>query len=257
MAYPRLLYIAGFIGLCFQATSAHGWRLEAGQVTTLSTASSPIFTSVSFQETFDATPIVVALPTDQGGDPSALRIRSVTTNGFEVTAVEPTGNDGPHISMNIHYIAIEPGTHRLPDGTQIAAGIHPTASIQSKFLPSSRDLVPFGTTLDAAASVVAAIQSVNSESGAIPSAPSSPFLTVTPLNANASSVELALERSEDISGNVVSEDIGWIAFPSNNNGTFTDTLDNAIGWDARITGDSVVGWDDGCTLHDFSAANWP
>ena len=260
MARTLLVFIAASLWLFSQATKAHAWRLEAGQVTTLNTASTPLFTSVTFQETFDVIPIVVALPSDQGGDPAALRIRSVTTSGFEISAVEPTGNDGPHISMTIHYIAIEPGTHILPDGTELAAGLHPTNSIQSKFLPSNWDLVPFGTTLDATASVVAAIQSLNSENiiaPTAPDAPSSPFLTVTTRNANTSSVELALERSEDTSGTVVSEDIGWIAFPSNNDGTFIDTLDNAIGWDARITDDAVVGWDNGCTTHAFSATNWP
>ena len=102
MARTLLVFIAASLWLFSQATKAHAWRLEAGQVTTLNTASTPLFTSVTFQETFDVIPIVVALPSDQGGDPAALRIRSVTTSGFEISAVEPTGNDGPHILSLIH-----------------------------------------------------------------------------------------------------------------------------------------------------------
>ena len=257
MKRSGLTLIALMMWPLLQATNAYAWRLEAGDVTTIDTAASPMFTSVAFQDTFDVIPVVVALPTDEGVEPAALRIRNVTTSGFEIVVVEPTGNDGPHEGMTIHYVAIEPGVNTLPDGTKIAAGIAPISTIQSKFLPSGRTTVPFGATLDSTATVVAAIQSMNSEGGTVPSGPSTPFLTVSALNANASSVGIALERSEDISGTVQAEDVGWIAFPSSNSGSFLDIADTNIGWDARVTSDTVVGFGNGCTSHTFSATSWP
>ena len=256
MGRSGLTLIAVMMWPFLQATNAYAWRLEAGDVTTLSTATSPMFTSVTFQDTFDVIPVVVALPTNQGGDPATLRIRNVTTSGFEIVVVEPTGNDGPHNGMTFHYVAIEPGANILPDGTKIAAGRELVSTIQSKFLPSGWTPVSFGTTLDATASVVASIQTMNSEDGTVPSGPSTPFLTVTTLNASDSSVDIALERSEDISGTVEAEDIGWIAFPSGNSGSFVDISDTSIGWDARVTSDTVVGFDNGCTSHTFSATGW-
>ncbi|MEP4050773.1 MAG: H-type lectin domain-containing protein [Litorimonas sp.] len=256
MTVFRCYFAALILWFATQAIEAYAWRLEAGDVTTINTASTAVFTNVTFQNTFDVVPVVVVLPTDQGSDSASLRIRNVTTSGFEVVPVEATGNDGPHTNMTIHYVAIEPGNHTLPDGVKIAAGTHPTTTVQSKFIPSGWDLVSFGSTLDSTASVVATIQTLKSEVGFTPSGPSSPFLTVATRNASASSIEVALERSEDTSGTVAEEDIGWIAFPSGSNGTFIDTLDGMIGWDARITSDTVVGWGNGCTTHTFSSTSW-
>jgi len=116
------------IGLTEQAQA---WRLESGTATLKNTFSDPTFTSVTFQTPFDKVPVVVALPTNQGGDPSDLKFRNITTTGFEVVQVEPSGNDGPHVPMNIHYIAMEPGVGTLPDGTTVAAGIHTTSMKQA------------------------------------------------------------------------------------------------------------------------------
>jgi len=78
-------------------------------------------------------------------------------------------------------------------------------------------------------------------------------------NSTASSVQVALERSEVQPGNanVVAEDIGWIAFPSATQGSLTDYLGNNIDWDARITGIEFRGWDNGCVAQPFSANAWP
>jgi len=98
------------------------WQLSTDRVTLVDTLrDTPRFTDVRFASEFQEMPIVFALATNQGSDPSALRIRNVTRNGFSIAQVEPTGNDGPHIAMTIHYLAITPGSHRFPDGTRIVA----------------------------------------------------------------------------------------------------------------------------------------
>lgn len=53
--------------------------------------------------------------------PQAIRIRNVTTTGFEAAQVEPANVDGVQEAMTMHYLAVEPGTHELPDGTRVLA----------------------------------------------------------------------------------------------------------------------------------------
>ena len=60
---------------CF---SAHSFEMEMGAATMQDTFTIPTWTTVIFQQAFDTTPLVFALPTNQGGDPSTLRIRNVT-----------------------------------------------------------------------------------------------------------------------------------------------------------------------------------
>ncbi len=253
----RYIYVGALLWLSTQATCAYAWRLESGEVTTNDTNVTALFTTVTFQNPFDVTPVVVVVATDEGDESASLRIRNVTTTGFQVTPVEAQNDDGLHESMSIHYVAIEPGVHLLIDGTEIAAGIHSTASVQSKFATSVWDSVSFGTTLSATASVVASIQTMNSEPLFEPNAPSSPFMSATTRLGTTIGADMSLDRGEATTGTVVSEDIGWIAFPSGTNGTFLDTLNTSIGWDARITADTIVGTlNGGCNDHTFSTTTW-
>ena len=73
---------------------------------------------------------MVVLATNEGGDPTAIRIRNVTVNGFEAVQVESASADGLHSAMTMHYLAIEPGTHELPDGTRVLAGTAATSQQQ-------------------------------------------------------------------------------------------------------------------------------
>lgn len=244
--------------LSAQATPAFAWRLESGQVTTNDTATTSSFTAVTFQEPFDAIPIVAGLATNEGTDPAALRIRNVTLTGFEVAALEPTGSNGLQPGMTVDYVAIEPGVHKFPNGTEIAAGKLSTTAMQGKFVTASwSPAVSFGTTFASTASVVAAIQTMNSELMAPANMISSPFMTAATLNPTTSTIQFALDRAETSAGTVVAEDIGWIAFPSGNTGSFLDALNTPISWDARITSDTIVGLGNGCTTHTFTGTSWP
>ena len=240
-------------------TNSYARHIEAGQVTTIDTSVSAIFTPVTFQEPFDVIPIVVSTPSTEGTEPADLRIRNVTTTGFEVAPVEPPGVDGSHSSMTIDYIAIEPGVTTLPNGTVIAAGFHTTSSTSTgtgTTGPDTFDTVPFGVTLSAAPGVVANIQTTNNEDNAIPGEISEPFMSIGARNSTTTTVQLTLDRSETTNfGTVtVDETIGWIAFPNGSTGTLTDTSGAEIGWDARITPDNITG---NCVTNTFSATPWP
>ena len=259
----KYIYYTCIGGLCalLLSTKAFARHIEANQITTLNTATTSTFTTVTFLEPFDTVPIVVSTPSDQGGDPADLRIRNVTTTGFEITVAEPPGNDGPHIDMTIDYIAIEAGVTTLPNGTVIVAGFHNTTSTSiGGDDPDIFDTVPFGTTLSNAPSVVANIQTVNNEDNIIPGTFSQPFLSIAVRNANTTSVQLSLERSETAAfGDVTTDEtIGWIAFPNGSTGDLTDTSGDIVGWDARITPDNITGFDNGaCVTNTFSATPWP
>lgn len=111
------------------------WRMEMSAVTTSVTVIG-IHTPVTFRQPFDTVPIVVAFVFESTilGEPDptpmAVRIRNVTTTGFEAIQAEPANNDAVHGPVGLIYLAVEPGTHELPDGTRILAGLVSTTSQQ-------------------------------------------------------------------------------------------------------------------------------
>lgn len=220
------------------------------------TAAGSTFTNVTFATAFAATPVVVVLTTNQGGDPSILRIRNVTSAGFEVAAVEPPGNDGPHAAITFHYVAMTPGIHALPSGEIVVAGTHTTSTVQRSpgvGGPSGLDTVNFGVTLGTTANVVASLQTMNSESGAVPTSPSMPWLSVVMQDRTSSSVSVALERSEVDEGTVQPETIGYIAFPDASSGSFDDDSGATISWSAMTTPNNIVGFNNNCVANTFSS----
>lgn len=260
MSVCRYIFMSGLVWACAQATPAHAWRLESGQVTTTpTTATNSSYTTVTFQETFDVIPIVVGFATSEGADPALLRIRDVSLTGFEVATLESEGSDGFHPGMTFDYVAIEPGSHTLPNGTEIVAGIHSTTRQIGRGVGlTSFDTVSLGQTLTATANVVAALQTMNSEPMDLANTVSSPFMAVAMQNATASTVQMAIERAETSTGTVVQEDIGWIAFPAGTSGDFIDSLNTSISWDARTTADTIVGVGNGtCNVYSFAAVSWP
>lgn len=98
------------------------WGMEIAKITLPSTVTNPNFTSVTFRQSYATKPVVVVLPNKNGNNPASLRIRNVSKTGFEVVQVEPAPQNGTHNSMPIHYLAIETGSHTLPDGTQLEVG---------------------------------------------------------------------------------------------------------------------------------------
>ncbi len=72
---------------------------------------------------FFADPVVVAKPASRNAvDPAVVRIRNVTTRGFELKIQEWDYLDGEHADEQVSYIVMERGNHVLKDGTRIEAG---------------------------------------------------------------------------------------------------------------------------------------
>ncbi len=233
---------------------ANAGRLEAGSFTAHDTFANASPVRVNFQQTFDTVPVVVALADVNGNNSASIRITNVTTTGFDELILEPDNWDGRHIVQNVHYIAIEPGRHVLPDGRVIEAGRLNTSAVQfgTGFTggTASWATVNFSALLPSTPSVISQIQTANSETRTVASQSSRSHITAITQNAGLASFQVALDRSQANSGPFPSaETVGWIAFPAGLSGTFPDTASNTITWSAVNTAANIRGWDNGCFSH--------
>ena len=228
--------------------------MEMGAVTVQDTFGSPTWTVVSFAQAFSVRPVVAVLPTTQGGDPSTLRVRNVTTTGFEVVQTEPTANDGPHVAMNTAYVAVEPGVHTLPDGSRIAVIEHSTTTFANRFISTSFDTVFYGTAFSGTPVVIAQIQTMANESQSPPSNESVPFMDVGIQNVGTSQMQVTLERAESTAGSVSSnERIGLVVFEDGVDITFTDAFFSTIRLQSLLTPDNIEGFSDGCFANSYAS----
>ncbi|KAA3628792.1 MAG: hypothetical protein DWQ09_07115 [Proteobacteria bacterium] len=232
------------------ASTDAAWQLEAGVVNLPSTAASPNFTSANFTQPFSSIPLVFVVATNQGSDPSSVRVRNITTTGFELAQVEPTGNDGPHIGMEVHYVAVTPGTHRLPDGTVLEAGRVTTQAVQHGNGVSGAESwqsVAFGTPFAGTPTALAQIQTMNNEAATPPGSPSVPWLTAAQQSVSPIGLQVALERSEVAAGSVtLAEAIGWLAIQSGIQGSFEDVTGSTIDYETITSNQNIRGWNNGC-----------
>lgn len=227
-------------------------RIEAGTFTahdTLGSNRTP--DRVTFQQPFDVPPIVIGIPSQAGNNSASIRITNVDTNGFDELILEPDNWDGRHLAMVIHYVAIEPGRHVLPDGTVIEAGFTDLANVQfgSGFTGGSASWrsVSFSAPLFGTPVVLHQLQTANSETRSVANQSSRPHITSIARNPSNLGFDLAIERSQANSGPFPStERIGWVAFPTGATGNFPDTGGATVTWNTTTTGATIRGWDDGC-----------
>lgn len=222
------------------------WRMEAGAVTLPPTTGTSGFQTVTLKQSYPTPPVVFSLASNEGADPSSLRIRNVSGSSFQVVQIEPPGSDGPHAGMTIHYVAVEPGSHRLPDGTPWEAGLLSTASVQHGVGvtgPTAWTNVGFAAAFGTAPTVLAEVQTMANETAAVPGVSSSPWLTAAVRNATATGAQLALERSEAGAGSVTSsESIGYLAVRRGFSGTFSDAS-GTVSYETLESGAVVQGWE--------------
>ena len=233
------------------------WKMEAGTVTLLDTYDIKNFTHVTFTQKFDKVPVIFALPTNEGDQPCALRVKNITTTGFDIVQVEPYGVDGEHISMTIHYLAIEPGEHYLPDGTRILVGKINTTKVQHHIIynppPEGWEHVTFDEPFSTTPIVIAMIQTMENEENNVPDEWSKPFLTVAIQNVDRYGFDIALERSESYPGSVTrNETIGYLVMDSGISGCFEDNEGNEVCYETIRSDDIIKGWNNGWTRIYFS-----
>lgn len=244
------------------ATTAHAGRLEAGEIRTIpttGTGSQRIPTPVTFQNPFDTVPIVVAISDQAGSNSASIRIFNVTTTGFDALMLEPDNWDGRHIAQDVQYIAVEPGRHVLPGGGIIEAAHETISNVQhgsGVAGPTSWANINYTAPLGASVALLSQIQTANSEIGNPPNTASRPHITAIVQNAGSTGFQLALERSQALTGPIPSAEIvGWIAMTAGGNENFPDINGNTINWASRVTGFAVRGWDNGCFAQNFGLSS--
>lgn len=247
--------LAILASIVFAVSAAYAGRIEAGTFTahdTLGTNRTP--DPVSFQQTFDTPPIVIAIANQTGSNSASIRITNITVMGFQELILEPDNWDGRHLAQTTQYIAVEPGRHVLPDGTIIEAGFADMAEVQfgTGFTggTASWRSISFSAALPGTPIILHQLQSANSETRGVANESSRPHITSISQNASATGFQLALERSQANSGPFPSiERVGWIAIQSGQNGSFPDTGGTTIDWSTRATPANIQGWDDGCVAN--------
>ncbi|MAZ43656.1 MAG: hypothetical protein CMF48_00560 [Legionellales bacterium] len=235
----RQLILGSITAGCLLSPLAHAWKMEADSVTLTATTSTSSFQSINFDQTYDVVPLVFILGTADS-EPAAVRIKNVTTTGFQALAVEPDDENGQHAAMTIHYVAIEPGDHFMPDGTQISAtevAVPTTAhksGISAQNLGYARFSFDEGYNFTSAPTVIGQIQDMTGEAGTPPSTASRPWMTVVFEDPSTLSVSLALDHSEvnNTYTSSASVPVGVLAIDGNSSGTFDDASGSSISWES-------------------------
>ncbi|GAB1268339.1 hypothetical protein NBRC116493_15920 [Aurantivibrio infirmus] len=210
-----------------------------------------VWTSVTFQQVFPSTPVVFVLPTDTNADPASLRIRNVTTTGFEVGVVEPQGEDGQTSAMQFDYFAAETGTYNFPGGVRVVVATHSTASYQGKRLSgTSWDTINFpNNSFNSTPVVVAQVQTINSQAGLDAGVLASPWLEVAMRSVSSNSMQISLERAETNDGTVVSETIGYLAMESGEELSIGGETIKSL-----RTADNIQGWSNNCRNSNYPSS---
>ncbi|NOY46554.1 MAG: hypothetical protein GXP50_14055, partial [Deltaproteobacteria bacterium] len=192
---------------------------EVGRLTGLTDS----WTTVTFDKTF-TDPVVVAKPLSlNDGAPATVRVRNVTSTGFEIRVQEYVYQDGTHGGETVSYLVVERGRHTLPDGTEIEAG---TVSAPGD---GSRVTVSFDSAFPSKPVVVSSVISYNDSD------------TVVTRNRNVTTTDFEVRIREEekswkpsgVSQTHADETVAWVAWEPGSGTAW------GIQYEVGSTGDSV------------------
>ena len=207
------------------------------------------FTSVEFKQIYEYPPAVFLLEDNQNPEPSSVRIRNVSKQGFEVVPVEPdsTVADALDQTTTVQYLAISKGQFQFPDGKDIEIGpvVPPDEIInfQSKRLSGdSWFSFNFATAFSSTPALLSQIQTMNSEPTHSPGSPSQPWMTTAVRNVSSLGGEIALDRAETNTGTIsVAEKISFLATAPGIIADFKAVNGSTISSEAQATSDTIAG----------------
>lgn len=230
------------------------------------------WTTISFSQVYDEPPAVFMLSTNQGSNPAIVKIRNVTRTGFEALPLEPSGEDGPHITMGGHYLAIAYGIHEFPDGDIVEVGKmeldadtiqastnSPWYAPSGPLVPGTEDAryaeVPLQTDFGEQPVFFHSIQTVNNQVDVNGKKPPNehllPFLTIA-AKYEAPSYYIAFEASEtDYEPVARTETVAYMATTEGFDRSFFDDNGVEVVWEADFADVRIQGWDDGCFRNNF------
>ncbi|XQF93012.1 H-type lectin domain-containing protein [Pseudoalteromonas espejiana] len=219
-------------------------KIEGRFIELQDTYTSPVWTKINFQQQYITPPAVFMLSTNQGGNPAIVRIRNVTTTGFEALPLEPSGEDGEHITMGAHYLAVEYGVHEFPDGTIMEVGStdlrlelqYGAKSGFAPFTPQGYKSLTFAQPFAVRPNFFHSLQTLNSLDSNPPSQALVPFLTVAVETGSLSTsgVNIALEASETALGIIENETVAYLAVEPGSNRSFLDDSGAEVSWESFL-----------------------
>ncbi len=175
-------------------------NFETG-VLTFSQGNASQWRTAAFTRVFREPPVVVLGPaTQNNSQPCVLRVRNVTTSGFEYQLDEWDYLDGAHASETLSFLAFSPGLHQFGSQRWQAGRV------------SSVNRAPQTVTLNGFSSAPVVLAQVESTHNPA----SDPAKGVMALKTRLSSVgsasfQVRLETEEANTGAIANESIGWIA----------------------------------------------
>lgn len=150
-----------------------------------------------------ANPVVVAFVNTRNGDDSVdVRVKDVTSSGFNIFLEEPPAFDGVHAwAEEASYIVMEKGRHTLVGGMVVEAGSHSTNTVHTGGTGFAGDEITFNTPFTSIPAVMATLNTYNNGE----------FMSSLTTNVRAAAFEIGQEALE--TGNLAQvETIGWMAF---------------------------------------------
>ncbi len=249
----RLFKCISVVGLALVAATASAQtagtpEMLTGQVALPATDAPDSWTQVTFTDAFSSTPVVFHLIDDSNLEASALRIRNVTTTGFEIAQWEfnseaYAGDDNTAATaMTVPWVAAEQGDWLLPDGTHMTIGLLKAGGTIG-WGADSWFSHTFPTAFGARPAIIPAIQSAFNETIS-PAGPACPGLTEGMDNPSATGCDYGLDRMQIIDNTCYtggSEIYGYMAIDDNAAGQIelldgTWWLYEAIASDREISG---------------------
>jgi len=198
------------------------------------------WTSVSLMRSY-TNPVVIAKPPSfVGGNPSVVRIKNVTSAGFDVVMQEWEYMDGNHTNEEVSYIVMEAGSHSLPNGIDVKAG---TLDTDGEYVQrtcdtakSNYETVTFSSSFTSTPVVISSVMTFNG----------SEAVTSRAWDVSSSSFRIAIQEEGDpVSLGHNSETLSYIAFEQ---GSLTDASN---GWMLEV--DSITGVTHSTSIINFSS----
>ena len=153
---------------------------------------------VSFGRRFLDPVVVMGPPGYRGADPSTMRVRNVTGDGFEFQLDEWDYKDGRHTTETVGWLAVERGTHTLADGTRLVAG---SASVGTGFGALDFPVGIGGAGFAATPTVLATVAGGN-DAGAV---------TVRLRDVGRDGFQARIQEQEAADGVHAAETVGYVA----------------------------------------------
>ena len=177
---------------------------EVGKIVRNQTGAGADWYTVNLNNTYTDAVVVMRGLSYNGGDPTHLRVRNVSTTSFEWQMEEWDYKDGNHTTETCPYMVAESGVHTLEDGTVMQAGVASAAT--------SWVTVTFPQAFSSTPTLITGVTSQNDTAACI----------TRTRNLTATSFQIKVQEEEAADNVHSAESVAWIAIEQtsgNNNGT--------------------------------------